>query len=170
MKYCMVLLLLLVVGCGKGSLERTSGSVEIGNTTADYYASSDRVYLIIWHVNFQGSSTKSGSGESSAEYTKNEGSYFSTDGRGFQWTCETKDGRSGTVIISDVEYDLAEGNVFLVSDEQGTPLVSQLSCDVPVKGHYVMTRMRIHSLAVSDETIIDFVGRASPKSREVAED
>ena len=157
--FCLACIL-MSSGCEeqKRAIVSISGSETIGSTVANYYTTSDRVFLIIWR-NFRPAETGGWHGgssvSSSAAKTDIQGDYTTTDGRGFRWSCETKDGRSGTVIIGEVRYDLAQGGVFLVSDVQGTPTVSQLSCEV---GGTVPIRPALEFLADSDVRIGNFIG------------
>ena len=151
-----VAVLLICAGCADrpGMLVSATGTESIGGTAAVYYASSERVLLVIWH-DFRAPENGAGNGTSntkwSAGLTEIQGDYSTTDGRGLAWACETRAGRSGTVTIGDLEYDLAQGCVFLVTDATD---VVQLSREIPAADS---AGAALSSLAESDAVIGDFV-------------
>jgi hypothetical protein len=78
--------------------------------------------------------------------------------RGVEWRLVTPDGVGGEVTIGGEKFDLAKGNVFLVSTD-GVVKVTQLSRDLsalPVKPDSFV------GLAKEDEAIRKFVAGAVP--------
>ena len=74
------------------------------------------------------------------------------------WLCETADGRSGSITINGERFDLAKGNVFLVSTE-GFGKVSQVSRDFSA---LELKHESFADLAKNDEEIRKFVEAAVP--------
>ena len=72
----------------------------------------------------------SGSGGGSARGASYEGRFSGADGRRVEFRAKTADGRSGSVTIAKVDYDLAKGSLFLVSTRDHTPKVAQVSFDL----------------------------------------
>jgi len=71
----------------------------------------------------------SGSGVGRIGGASYEGQHRATDGRGVQFHGETTDGKTGTVTIADVPYDLANGSLFLASTQHDPPTVAQIAYD-----------------------------------------
>ena len=73
----------------------------------------------------------------------------------------TKDGRSGTLHIAGMPYDLADGRLFLISTQDATPRVLQVQCELTelkgIRGGPVQTRaQRIAKFAEQNETVRKF--------------
>jgi hypothetical protein len=155
-----IICLLAVSGCGRSGepLVTTSGSVRIENTAAECYASHGSIFLVVWHdfgaiAPSGGTSSYSGV-SSSSRLTEIDGEFATSDGERVVWSCRTVDGKTGTVTISGVAYELVEGNIFLVvTDETGTR-VTQLAREL-VKGEDFLVTME--ALAESDPKIKAFV-------------
>lgn len=79
-------------------------------------------------------------------------------GRNIHWRCETADGRAGGLSINGNQFDLAKGNVFLVSTGD-TPGVTQLTRDY---SGLALTHESLAALAKDDEVIRKFVENAAP--------
>ena len=152
--------LLAVMGCGQGggALVTASGSVQVEETTASFYASGERVFLVVWHDMPRNLGSGGGHGftgsSSSAGKTEIDGKYETTDGRGFQYTCETTDGLTGTVVIDGAEYDLAAGCIFLLAYRSDGISVTQLDRDLTMPG---TPQEFFKSLADNDPQIGAFV-------------
>lgn len=59
-----------------------------------------------------------------------QGYLLAAEGRRITWSCTTKDGKTGTVIIADQQFDLSKGPVFLLTAKQKQTKVEQLSSDL----------------------------------------
>jgi hypothetical protein len=79
-------------------------------------------------------------------------------GRNVNWRCETADGLSGSMAINGQVFDLAKGNVFLVSTV-GFGNITQLSRDLSA---LELNHESFSELAKSDEKIRKFVAEAVP--------
>jgi len=79
-------------------------------------------------------------------------------GRGVNWRCESLDGVTGTMIIGTQKFDLAKGNVFLVSTVGGAT-VTQLTRDL---SGLELKNESFAGLAKNDEDIRKFVTAAKP--------
>ncbi|MBN1826401.1 MAG: hypothetical protein JW958_09050 [Candidatus Eisenbacteria bacterium] len=154
------LCLLALIGCGQngGSLVTASGSVQVEETMASYYASGERVFLVVWHDMIRSLGSGGGHGgsgsSSSARKTEIEGDYQTTDGRGFRYTCRTTDGITGFVVIDGVEYDLADGCLFLVASHAEGSSVTQLKRELVMPG---APQEMFKALADTDPQIAAFV-------------
>jgi hypothetical protein len=76
------------------------------------------------------SATSSGSGSTSDPVYRVEGQAANTDGPGFHWTLETRDGQTAQFSIDGTSYDLSAGTLFLISTRDGSPQVEQLQRDL----------------------------------------
>ena len=85
------------------------------------------VPFVVWSDLPNGSS---GSGDGSARGASYEGRHSATDGRRVEFRAKTTDGKSGSITIAGVDYDLAMGSLFLVSTSDDPPKVAQISFDL----------------------------------------
>ncbi len=156
-----IVCLTALVGCGQQgeSLVVTSGSRNLEDTSADYYATNDRIFLVVWHDLARSLSSADGHGGSSctsnATETIIEGNYQTTSGSSLQYICHTSDGNTGSVVIDGAEFDLADGGVFLVKASQGIPSVEQLDRELP---RSKAIGEIFETLANSDHQIKEFLG------------
>jgi hypothetical protein len=72
----------------------------------------------------------SGSGGGSAGGASYEGHHSATNGRRVEFRAKTTDGKSGSITIAGVDYDLAKGSLFLVSTRNDPPKVAQITFDL----------------------------------------
>jgi hypothetical protein len=79
-------------------------------------------------------------------------------GRAFAWQCDTPDGVTGSMVIGGERFDLANGNVFLVTTTPGGK-VTQLTHDF---WGFVVRAESFMKLAVEQEEINAFVEVANP--------
>ena len=111
-------------GAGGGSVTLTEHgskvSYALGRLMCD-----ERVYFVIVANGFTGVSLSSSGGEGAYR-----GQLHAKGGDKMDWSCGTKDGHTGKVVIDGREFDLAAGGLFLVSAKEGTPRVEQLAVDV----------------------------------------
>ena len=82
-----------------------------------------RVVLVLASNGF----SSSGGGTNDHGYV---GYLNSTDGRRIEWSCTTKDGKNGAVVIAGQQFDLSKGAVFLLTATQDPMKVEQLSPDL----------------------------------------
>jgi hypothetical protein len=68
----------------------------------------------------------SGSSNSNVQGVKCQGTLLARDRRRIEFHCATKDAKTGEVTIDGATYDLADGNVFLVSTAADQSQVKQL--------------------------------------------
>ncbi len=68
--------------------------------------------------------------DAQADGTAYKGDHRATDGRRVEFRAETTDGKTGTITIAEVSYDLAGGALFLVSTQNGPPAVAQVEYDL----------------------------------------
>ena len=85
------------------------------------------VPFVVWS-DFQGG--LNGSGGDSAQGASYQGHLFAADGRRVEFQAKTSDGKSGSITIAGVDYDLAIGSLFLVSTREDPPKVAQLAFDL----------------------------------------
>jgi hypothetical protein len=85
------------------------------------------VSFVVWSDLSNGAG---GGGQGSARGATYEGRHSSNDGRRIEFRARTTDGKSGTITIAGVEYDLAKGSLFLVSSSDDPPRVAQITFDL----------------------------------------
>ena len=164
MKYLCVTVLLVcllaVGGCEQRneSLIVESGCKFIKDTMADYYASDEGIFLVVWHGLPQSMDSGHGStGYSSTSSTKKvevHGSFWTSSSKTIEYSCRTSDGEKGAVVIDRAEYDLTKGCVFLVGEQDGSYSVSQLDLDL---SNEYKPRYTLESLVNTVPQIAEFV-------------
>jgi hypothetical protein len=152
--------LLAVYSCAQQGdpLISTHSSVRIEGIAAECYATRSRIFLVIMHgfrnIERTVSTSSSSAAGSSAKVTEINGEFATSDGRNVKWDCTTTDGRKGEVTISGIEYDLAEGNIFLVTTEQASIKVNQLIRELG-RPHNIIEL--VEALAASDPEIREYI-------------
>jgi hypothetical protein len=71
-----------------------------------------------------------GHGEGSVRGAFYEGYHRATGGRRVDFHAKTTDGKAGSITIAGVDYDLAKGQLFLVSAQRDPVKVAQISFDL----------------------------------------
>lgn len=126
----------LTMACGlSGCVPSSAGSWGVTNgstsqredgVTHSYSALSfsrnGQIYLLLATARGTGNSYRGGEG-------KYQGELHGKDGVKIGWSCTTKDGRSGKVVIDNQEFDLTAGALFLVSTSDKSAQVQQLVID-----------------------------------------
>lgn len=59
-----------------------------------------------------------------------EGHHRASDGRRVEFRAKTVDGKSGNITIAGIDYNIANGSLFLVSAREDPPRVSQITFDL----------------------------------------
>jgi hypothetical protein len=88
---------------------------------------AEGVPFAVWSDLLNGASGGGGGSGGGASY---EGNHSATDGRRVEFRAKTTDGKSGSITIAGVDYDLAKGSLFLVSTSGGPPKVAQVTVDL----------------------------------------
>jgi hypothetical protein len=148
-----------LVGCAVPAPKGTSsggGSFHVAGTGGEICTRDGRVILVVWTDDASGSRAGGGDG-------RWQGEFRTRDGRKVPWSCTTPDGKTGTVTIAGVDFDLAQGPLFLVTTRGAKPSVLQLTIDVNAPGplgkgeELDAARERLEELAKSDKTVKIFV-------------
>jgi hypothetical protein len=71
-----------------------------------------------------------GNSSSNSQGIKCQGTLFGRDGRRVEFTCETKDGKTGRAEINGQTFELGNGNLFVVATDRERPRVKQLKRDL----------------------------------------
>lgn len=137
---------------------RGPGFDTYGKTLAMWGGCGDELAIVVW-ADTEGRA--SGWGESNNYYIQFSARTERHEGRYVEWCCRTIDGRSGTVVINDSPYDLAEGNLFLVTTTDQATQVHQLKRDY---SGVAPTFAGIRSLAEHDLDVIQFIKAASQRN------
>jgi hypothetical protein len=85
--------------------------------------------VMIWH-DLAGEGTADSAGFAAGRLHIERGSARSSDGRDLAWEVQTVDGKAGEVHIGGGRYDLAAGNVLIVTTKGGTTAVRQFHRDL----------------------------------------
>ena len=120
-----------LIGCGPRSTPPAPDSCfSVTADGASFTFLKWRQGLAIMFVDRMGGHTAGGSGSTHNSIHQHRGTAGSDDATGYDWELTTEDGRTATLKIDDVTYDLSEGTVFAiqVSGEQVT--VHQLDNDL----------------------------------------
>jgi hypothetical protein len=110
--------------------------------------------FVLWSDAGGGGTTSS----TNVQGVKCQGSLLGHGGR-VEFICETSDGKTGLVTISEVAYDLAKGNVFLLSTGGERAQVKQLKRDL---SKLKFERAELEALARNDPDIAGFFAKALP--------
>jgi hypothetical protein len=78
------------------------------------------------------------------------------DGRQVEFYCATKDGKAGPVTIDRATYDLADGNLFLISQDGDRLRVKQLKR--PMRD-LEFTREKLEAFARQDKELVAFFSK-----------
>lgn len=73
----------------------------------------------------QGGHQSSGSGSTEEPVWRGQGSINSQNGQDITWRVETKDGKTAKFFINEQPYDLAQGTLFLIKTNSGSPQIMQ---------------------------------------------
>jgi hypothetical protein len=132
---CLALLVVLVAtavaACG-GSSAPPGASKALGSSEQGGYLFlrwEEGLEVLIWH-DLTGEGAASSAGFVAGRFYIERGSARAADGRGLTWEVQTVDGTAGEVHIGAVRYDLASGNLFLVTTQEGATEVRQLARDL----------------------------------------
>jgi len=87
------------------------------------------VEVMIWH-DLAGEGTGHSASSNAGRLYVERGSVRLADGRSLAWELQTADGKTGKVQIDGIRYDLAAGTLFIVTTQDGTRAVRQLSRDL----------------------------------------
>jgi hypothetical protein len=126
------------------------GYANLGKTACMYLVQQGGVPWIIW-----GDLDANGY-EMAMGFKVGSGRMSSPDGRLIGWTYRAGKGRGGTMLINNVRFDLAKGNLFLVGTRGGTR-VRQLKRDL---SKVKPTSEGLTGLAKTDPEVRDFVKAA----------
>lgn len=128
----------------------------MGDSFVTYGRWGDGLAVAVWFDADEGGGCGSSTSDSTATYT---GGASRLGGERVEWTCVTRNGSTGTVVIRGESYDLADGALFLVSVRDDPPSVRQLDRDLtlidPVAGD-------LERLAAQVDDIAGFVGVTEP--------
>lgn len=122
---------LLLTGCspsaGKSWGSSGSSAFQSDGQTSTTYAiqrltCDGRVYLFLAANRCKGSGGGGGDGGG-------RGQFHTNDGRDIDWSCATRDGRTGHVVIDGQKFDLAQGGLFLILTSDPPTRVEQLALD-----------------------------------------
>ena len=110
--------------------------------------------FVVWS-NFSGGG---GSSSSGADGMKCRGHVLSREGRRVDFSCQTKDGKSGPVTVGESNYDLKEGNLFLLTYDGDRLRVSQLKRDL---GNLQFKRDKLEAFARQDPELVGFFNQST---------
>jgi hypothetical protein len=150
----------LLAGCA--STPHGLGRVSLGAADGQICTRDGRAVLVLL---VDDGLTSSACGSGPGGY---HGELTTRSGRKIAWRCTTADGKTGTVTIAGVDFDLAQGPLFLIVAQEAAPRVRQLPADLaPAPGDsadaFLATLKRLESLAASNETVKAFVKGAEEK-------
>jgi hypothetical protein len=102
-----------------------------------------------------GAAGTSGGGDAGGHH----GEFTLRDGRKIRWSCTA----GGKATVEGVEYDLAQGSLFLIAVRGDAPQVRQLAPDWAGARDAAAVQKRLRELAESDEAVKAFVKGAEAK-------
>ncbi|VTS06831.1 hypothetical protein [Tuwongella immobilis] len=148
--FLLVVVGLLNVGCAGGT--RGAGGLHVGNARGSFVSQDDKLVFVV--LGDEGNGGSAGTG-----FDRFTGALRTDDGREIPWQVRTGDGKSGRATIDGVEYDLAQGCLFLVSTRDRKTQVRQVPRDPSGVTHWDVERAVVQ-WAESDPEIREFVKAA----------
>jgi hypothetical protein len=145
-------------GCNQNAVG-TTGQVTIGETSCVYCAigNTAKLALVVWIDEPDGNPARGIGGDPPFR-----GDFRLKNGRKLAWNCSSRDGKTGSVEIAGLAYDLEKGGLFLISTREGGTKVEQLPIET-VGGEIRTAKERLESLAKTHPKITAFVSAAKGK-------
>jgi hypothetical protein len=134
-------------GTSAGTVSRFEGGTKT-SYTIERLTSDGRIYLVLAANGCKGSGGGGGAGAS-------HGQLYAKDGRNIAWSCSTRDGKTGNVIIDGQEFDLTDGALFLISTKDKPTHVEQLAIEAEQLQEWSNTE-KFPELATADPRIAAF--------------
>jgi YD repeat-containing protein len=132
-------------GGGGGSCSRTTDAGTVHNGIA-HLAKDGRPYLVL--ITAGGGSGRVSGGPPGS------GSVTAADGRQVEWSCDTRDGVTGKVVIAGQKFRLEDGGVFFLDVRGGGVVIEQAAADMALlEGGFVEERLK----ALPDPRIAGFL-------------
>jgi hypothetical protein len=152
-------LLSLPLGCGPGTEPGGPTFFGVFKKTSAYAGGwGTGTAVVIWTDIEQGGSSGLSGSPGKREYSGGMGAM--PDGRKVSWKCVTADGKTGPVTINDVEYQLVNGPLFLVTTRNGKTEVKQLQRDF---SKMVADIDSMNRLTMQDKDVSKFIEAADGK-------
>jgi hypothetical protein len=130
------------------------GSVQ--DTLYVYHTWQDGLAILVWHNFSYGSSGCRGTASTEDPVYRLACEADSQNGHRFEWEIHTRDGVSAQMWIDGDGYDLSQGQVFLVSSQDGETQVVQLQRDLSA---LAPDEAAISTWGQQDDEISDFIAR-----------
>lgn len=115
---------------------------------------------MLWHTSVPDSTCDSSS-DTSVDITLVQCQLRTADGFEFAWQINTEDGRTAEFMLDGQPYDLADGNLFLITIENGVLDVQQMERDLSgvAANHDGVTQF-----GLADPDISQFIEAATPEN------
>ena len=128
------LLVILLVATFSGCSKSTAPGADIAGGLFDKASCTiikwkEGLTLMIWHEATTSVNNHGSSSTESSVYTL-EGYAELEDGNRIEWDLETSDGKTAEFAIDNINYDLSEGSLFIISTINGEPTITQLNHDL----------------------------------------
>ncbi|MBK8903874.1 MAG: hypothetical protein IPM53_22020 [Anaerolineaceae bacterium] len=128
------------------------------NVKYDYFDWQEGLNVMIWHEGVTTSGCNS-SGSTSSDTHLVQCQATTQSGIEYTWEVATKDGRSAEFTLDGQPYDLADGNLFLITLTNGILDVQQLQRDL---SDVDTTHDSITQFGLADPDIRHFIETAAP--------
>lgn len=125
-------------GIGWGDNQSEDVTPGVDHAVLAWYLQDDRLEYVVW-TDLQGDGSSAGSGGSSGPEVETHQTTISSHSGGelrFEWTrlkTASEGSNPGSITIDDVEYDLKEGALLLVSTAGGNIKVEQLKMPTEIR-------------------------------------
>ena len=126
----VILLMATFIGCSKSTApgaDIAGGLFEKASCTLMKW--KEGLTLMIWHEATTSVNNHGSSSTESSVYTL-EGYAELEDGNRIEWDLETSDGKTAKFAINNINYDLSEGSLFIISTINEEPTITQLNHDL----------------------------------------
>lgn len=151
-------LISFMAGCNRNPAG-TTGQINVGETSCVYCAigNTAQLSLVVWVDEPDRAPARGIGGD-----PPYRGEFRQKGGGRLAWSCSSRDGKTGTVEIGGLLYDLEKGGLFLVSTNEGVTNVEQLP--IETVGSTIQTaKEKLENLAKTDPRITAFVNAAKGK-------
>jgi len=160
--FAILMILISTTGCSPVSSPPAPDMVGgvYSHAAYEYFRWLEGLDVMIWYDAAQSSSCDS-SGPTSTKTHLVECQALSNSGRSLDWQIETSDGLTAKFVLNDKQFNLPDGNVFVVSTAQDAIEIQQFQRDLSgVK----LENESITTFALNDPDIAEFIRSADWKS------
>lgn len=156
--FSLFLLAGFLIGCSPKSTPPGANSVGgvLEEAVFSYHFWEEGLAILIWHDFTYGGEGCSGTGSTEDPVYRLECTVESIDGRSFSWQVHSRDGITADMWIDGQKYDLSQGTMFLIKNQDGALQVDQVQRDF---SELAPSYEAIAALTDSDPAVKEFIAQ-----------